>query len=294
VAVAAVDVRDANGPGSTFDGTEDVQTYSSDGPRQVFFRTGGIAITPGDFSSSGGEIRPKPELAAADCVSTATPGFATFCGTSAAAPHAAALTALLWDLAADSGAVPGDLVDALTSTAFDIEAPGDDLDSGAGLVTGFAAASALAASCNDGIDNDGDGLVDHAGLDPGCTSASDASERAAELPCDDGIDNDGDGRIDYRADGSGDLGCKQPGWLREDPQCQDGLDNDGAVGTDFDGGESILGAGNGDPDGADPDCTSAWTAREAPRAGCGVGPGLVPILLAIAPWLRRRRAISGR
>lgn len=290
VAVAAVDVRDASGPGSTFDGTEDVQTYSSDGPRQVFFRTGGVAITPGDFSSSGGEIRAKPDLAAADCVSTATPGFSTFCGTSAAAPHAAALGALLWELAVGAGAVPGDLVEALTTTAFDIEAPGVDLDSGAGLVTGFAAASALAASCNDGIDNDGDGLVDFAGTDPGCVSADDASERDAALPCDDGIDNDGDGLTDHRADASGDPGCRLPAWPREDPQCQDGVDNDGAFGTDFDGGESVLGAGAGDPDGADPDCTFAWQDLEAKRSRCGVGPELTAVLLALTPLRRRKRS----
>jgi hypothetical protein len=51
------------------------------------------------------------------------------------------------------------------------------------------------AECNDGIDNDGDGLVD-AALDPGCVDNDDNSEQAAHLPCDDGLDNDGDGLID--------------------------------------------------------------------------------------------------
>jgi len=53
--------------------------------------------------------------------------------------------------------------------------------------------------CNDGIDNDGDGLTDFAGGDPGCSDANDASEKTASLPCDDGIDNDLDGKIDFRA-----------------------------------------------------------------------------------------------
>jgi Subtilase family len=295
VAVAAVDVRDANGPGGTFDGSEAVETYSSDGPRQVFFEADASAITPGDFSSSGGEIRPKPDLAAADCVSTAAPGFGTFCGTSAAAPHAAALAALLWELAEGSGAVPKDLVAVLQGTAFDIEAAGKDVDSGAGLVTGLAAGSALAGACNDGIDNDGDGAADFAGLDPGCASAEDASERSAALRCDDGLDNDGDGRIDYRADGSGDLGCAGPSSKREDPQCQDGIDNDGSIGTDFDGGESVLGVGKGDPAGPDPECGQPWQNREAPRASCGIGFELAPILLACALLLRRRgNAIASR
>jgi hypothetical protein len=289
VAVAAVDVRDANGTGGAFDGTEDVQTYTSDGPRQVFFEADGVAITPGDLSSSGGEVRPKPELAAADCVSTSAPGFSTFCGTSAAAPHAAALSALLWDLAAGSGAVPGDLLAALTGSAFDIEAAGFDVDSGAGLVTGFAAASALSASCSDGLDNDGDGAGDFAGKDPGCYFAEDPSERSPLLPCDDGLDNDGDGRIDFRADASGDLGCKGPSWGQEDPECQDGQNNDGAVGTDFDGGESVLGVGAADPDGADADCRTSWDNREASGSRCGIGFELVPFLLLMAPLLRRRR-----
>src|SRR6187431_415355 len=45
--------------------------------------------------------------------------------------------------------------------------------------------------CNDGIDNDGDGLVDCA--DGNCTFAANI-ERGCR--CYDGVDNDGDGRID--------------------------------------------------------------------------------------------------
>ena len=41
-------------------------------------------ITPGDFSSSGGRVLQKPDLAAAGGVRTSTPGFADFHGTSAA------------------------------------------------------------------------------------------------------------------------------------------------------------------------------------------------------------------
>jgi cysteine-rich repeat protein len=59
--------------------------------------------------------------------------------------------------------------------------------------------------CDDGIDNDGDGLVDF-GEDPGCQTASSPKENPK---CDDGIDNDGDGKIDW--DGGG-LGLP-------DPQC---------------------------------------------------------------------------
>ncbi|PIS05119.1 MAG: hypothetical protein COT81_02740, partial [Candidatus Buchananbacteria bacterium CG10_big_fil_rev_8_21_14_0_10_42_9] len=64
--------------------------------------------------------------------------------------------------------------------------------------------------CSDGVDNDGDGLVDYPN-DPGCVSASDDDEMNAVEPpiggvtqCSDGIDNDGDGFIDYPADS----GCR--------------------------------------------------------------------------------------
>ncbi len=48
--------------------------------------------------------------------------------------------------------------------------------------------------CGDGIDNDGDGLVDIG--DSGCTGPLDVSERSAEIVCDDGTDNDDDGLLD--------------------------------------------------------------------------------------------------
>jgi len=62
------------------------------------------------------------------------------------------------------------------------------------------------AQCIDGIDNDGDGLVDFP-ADLGCTSVSDNTEAPNPTPppsppppavtqCSDGIDNDGDGKID--------------------------------------------------------------------------------------------------
>lgn len=52
-------------------------------------------------------------------------------------------------------------------------------------------------ACNDGIDNDTDGLIDFP-ADPGCTSVTDTSEdNAALAQCSDGLDNDGDGKIDF-------------------------------------------------------------------------------------------------
>lgn len=89
--------------------------------------------------------------------------------------------------------------------------------------------------------------------------------------------------------GGGDLGCEDPGYPTESPQCQDGTDNDGTIGTDFDGGQSILGVGNGDPNGADPNCSSFPDDREAANpVFCGLGPELA-VLAPVLEALRRRR-----
>jgi hypothetical protein len=66
----------------------------------------------------------------------------------------------------------------------------------------------VATACSDGIDNDGDELVDAA--DPGCDSNLDSSEHSSLLACDDGLDNDGDGFIDLD-----DPHCTGPGYDRE-------------------------------------------------------------------------------
>ena len=57
-----------------------------------------------------------------------------------------------------------------------------------------------AVQCADGVDNDGDELID--GADPDCSGPDDDSE-AQEMPdpqCSDGEDNDEDGQTDFPAD----------------------------------------------------------------------------------------------
>jgi hypothetical protein len=69
--------------------------------------------------------------------------------------------------------------------------------------------------------------------------------RVASYPaCDDGHDNDGDGLIDHPDD----PGCMSPLSNLEDPACQDGDDNDGDGMIDFDGGLSALGYLAASPD----------------------------------------------
>lgn len=126
----------------------------------------------------------------------------------------------------------------------------------AGHPQGWVALLSLPA-CNDGVDNDGDGLADFP-ADPHCTAKGDRSEtpdcadgldndadgaldfpadpkcesatdRTEQFDCSDGIDSDGDGLIDYPED----PGCRSPVWPVEDPACQNGLDDDGDGQEDF-------------------------------------------------------------
>jgi subtilisin-like proprotein convertase family protein len=119
------------------------QTFTSDGPRRIILNANGSEITPGNRTSTGGVVRQKPDLTAADGVSTSVNGFAPFTGTSAAAPHAAAIAALMKSAVPTSTAAQ--LRTALIASAIDIEAPGVDRDTGAGIVMAQAALTAIGA-----------------------------------------------------------------------------------------------------------------------------------------------------
>src|SRR5215475_3032617 len=138
-AVAAINAALAGGRPFSGGPTNPVEIFSSDGNRRIFYKSDGSPITPGKllFSNNGGEVRKKPDLTAADGVATSVPGFGTFFGTSAAAPHAAGIAALL--KSAKPRLAPNRIRRALTRTAIDIEAVGVDRDSGAGIVDAFAA-----------------------------------------------------------------------------------------------------------------------------------------------------------
>lgn len=158
--VAAVS---ANNQSSPFTGgtTNPIETFSSDGPRRVFFTVTGSPYTPGNLSSTGGLVLQKPDMTAADGVSTTLPGNSglnPFYGTSAAAPHAGAIAAQL--LSYRPNATGAQIRAALKASCLDIEAPGFDRDSGSGIVMALAAAQALSSSGGIKADFNGDGKSD--------------------------------------------------------------------------------------------------------------------------------------
>jgi subtilisin family serine protease len=115
------------------------EVFSSDGPRKIFYNPDGTPITAGNFlfGTNGGATLVKPDIAAADGVSCKTPGFLPFFGTSAAAPHAAGIAALVRSV--QPGWTPTQVLNALTVTALDSMEPGIDRDSGHGIVMALPA-----------------------------------------------------------------------------------------------------------------------------------------------------------
>ena len=146
--IAAVDVATAGGGVFAGGASNPVETFSSDGPRRIFYTATGTAITPGNVLATGGTVRQKPDFAAADGVATATtpPGghFNPFFGTSAAAPHAAAIAALMLDR--NPTLSPSALRTALQAGALDIMATGVDRDSGSGVLNASLAVNAAGTS----------------------------------------------------------------------------------------------------------------------------------------------------
>jgi len=129
-------IRISTSPTSTFFNDAKTKTlqpdyFSSDGPRRIYFENG-IAITPGNFLSSGGKIRNKPDFLSTNGGLTATPGFSSFYGTSAAAPHAAALAALIFSAAPNISL--DNLREVLMKSAIDVGPKGKDDSSGVGVL----------------------------------------------------------------------------------------------------------------------------------------------------------------
>ena len=90
----------AQGGGGIFTGgaANPVEIFSADGPRRIFYDQNGNPLTAGTptFGSGAGVLRAKPDIVAADGAQNSVVGFGPyFYGTSASAPHAAGVGALL-------------------------------------------------------------------------------------------------------------------------------------------------------------------------------------------------------
>jgi hypothetical protein len=231
----------------TFDAPGDSDAYTFLGEAGETWR-----ITTGELSFSG--VLPRVALSAPDGSPVDLNGSAAFCAgacTSVALPANGTYTVVVAE-------------DTLLATG-DYEIRAEEVSGGSPACTSV---------CSDGIDNDGDGLIDFP-ADAGCLGPDDFSELPA---CSDGVDGDGDGLVDYPSD----PGCLLAGDFAEDPACDDGRDNDGDGTIDWDGG------GFGAPD---PQCKSPSSDSETKGNGrCGLGFELAIGLPVLMTLRRRRRA----
>ena len=131
-----------------------IETFSSRGPVSIISPSDAVVSSRAAIS----ELRQKPELSAPDGVSTTAPGFGTFFGTSAAAPHAAAVAALVLEaieFTQNNATLENPTVatrnvqsikNALITTAVDLGQPGFDTTSGFGRINAFAAVQSVLAA----------------------------------------------------------------------------------------------------------------------------------------------------
>ncbi|MGI9533486.1 MAG: hypothetical protein ACR2NW_00920 [Thermodesulfobacteriota bacterium] len=116
------------------------------------------------------------------------------------------------------------------------------------IQTGGMAMGLTETNCMDGLDDDGDALIDCA--DPDCLVGPTPPCEAPEVTCDDMIDNDGDGATDCAdADCAGVGTCEMP-----EVTCDDALDNDA----------------DGDVDCDDADCATLMCAPGMTCTGIGM------------------------
>ena len=121
-----------------------LESFSSAGPTPILFDVAGNRL-------GEPEIRQHPKIVAPDGTNTTFFGldipedadtFPNFFGTSASAPHAAAVAALMLDL--DPSLTPDRIYSILEDTALDMGAPGVDYDTGHGLIQADLALAAVA------------------------------------------------------------------------------------------------------------------------------------------------------
>ena len=113
-------------------GFDTIEAFSSRGPCELFFPTYTVST--------------KPDVVAADGVQTSIPGFQPFFGTSAAAPHVAAIAALLIDAAGGPGVLSNtQIANSIRLAASDRGTPEPDNTFGHGAIDAVAAVMAVRA-----------------------------------------------------------------------------------------------------------------------------------------------------
>ncbi|MDH3281424.1 MAG: PKD domain-containing protein, partial [Gammaproteobacteria bacterium] len=151
-----------------------LEPYSSTGGTPILFDVNGVPL-------GSPVVRSKPEITAVDGVNTTfffsdrhgNDGIDDFFGTSAAAPHAAGIAALMLD--ARPGSTPQQINSALQGSAIDMNAPGFDHQSGYGLIQADAAIAALLVSGGNNLPT-ADFSFSVVGLDVTFTDTSDDSD----------------------------------------------------------------------------------------------------------------------
>jgi len=158
-----------------------LESFSSAGGTPILFDTAGNSVN---------EARQKPEIVAPNGGDNTffgsdyeSNGFPNFFGTSAAAPHAAGVAALLQQF--DSSLTPDNIYANLQNTAIDMGATGFDLDTGYGLIQADLALASVEP------DTDNDGIGDSA---DNCTNVP----NGPSIP-----DAGGNSQLDSNADGFG-------------------------------------------------------------------------------------------
>lgn len=151
-------------------GFDTIEPFSSRGPCEIFF-TPSVEIPVANIEDNGfrtsqvvpltpPELRIKPDVVAADGTNTSMPLFAPFFGTSAAAPHAAAVAALLMDFGGGPAFLRGSQVLSLMRmAAVDQGDPGVDNIYGFGVVDAVRAAEVLQSAPQAMILSPADGVV---------------------------------------------------------------------------------------------------------------------------------------
>ena len=143
----------------------DTPRFGTDpGIARTFTGRGGTPVFTFDANGdpTGSATRTEPRFVAPDGVNTTffgatddePDGRPNFTGTSAAAPHAAAVAALM--LQANRTLTPAQVIDTLAATALDLGAPGFDFDTGAGLIQALPAVLAVGGPFDVTLDG-GDG-----------------------------------------------------------------------------------------------------------------------------------------